>query len=96
MPRTPGNGRASGLVMSASRAQITISRHQEPEPQPPQRGPLEGWLKKKHSGSSLMSKKWGKRWVHVNEERGRLHIGRKPGKDGTTVVSARTRLPRRG
>ena len=58
--------------------------------------PLGAWLYKKHAGGgSVLGGKWGKRWVHVNDERGRLHIGKKKGKDGTTVVcSARARITR--
>ena len=56
--------------------------------------PLGAWLYKKHAGGgSVLGGKWGKRWVHVNDERGRLHIGKKKGKDGTTVVRrARARM----
>ena len=58
--------------------------------------PLGAWLYKKHAGGgSFLGGKWAKRWVHVNDERGRLHIGKKPGKDGTTVVRARARRTER-
>jgi hypothetical protein len=50
---------------------------------------LEAWLKKKHGhGAGLLNSGWGKRWCTVNDERGRLHIGKKKGVEGTTVVRA--------
>lgn len=45
------------------------------------------WMYKKNQGGGMFSSKWSKRWVHVNEVRGRLHIGKKPGKDGSTVFA---------
>ena len=51
--------------------------------------PLGAYLQKRHaSGKAFFGGAWSKRWVHVNEERGRLHIGKSKGKDGTTVVRA--------
>ena len=44
-------------------------------------------MKKHKGGGSFLSSGWAKRWVHVNQQRGRLHIGKKPGKDGTTVFA---------
>merc|ERR1719482_679810 len=48
---------------------------------------LEAWLKKKHTHPGRLTGSWGKRWVHVNDQRGRLHIGKSQGKEGTTVFS---------
>jgi len=67
------------VARSASRAQITIT--DKP-------AKLEAWLHKRNkTGKSFLGGEWVKRWVHINDERGRLHIGKKPGKDGTTVFS---------
>ena len=55
--------------------------------------PLAAYLMKRNaSGKAFFGGAWSKRWVHVNEERGRLHIGKSKGKDGTTVVRARRNL----
>ena len=45
------------------------------------------WMYKKNQAAGMCPSKWSKRWVHVNEQRGRLHIGKKPGKEGTTIFS---------
>ena len=55
--------------------------------------PLEAWLKKKHRRAGRYKKEWGRRWVHVNDDRGRLHIGKTQGGDGKTVVRVRALAP---
>ena len=70
---------------ASSRAQITITGHAEEQAL----APMEGWLKKhNHSGASMFVSEWSKRWCSINDERGRLHVGKKKGKEGTTVVRA--------
>ena len=49
---------------------------------------MQGWLKKRHNGSAFLGGKWAKRWVMINDDYGRLNIGHKPGKEGTTIVRA--------
>lgn len=49
--------------------------------------PMSGWLRKRHAGKPLFGGQWSKRWVEINDERGRLHIGKKKGREGTTVFS---------
>lgn len=67
------------LQRSQSRAQVMVTDR------PP---PLEAWMHKKNkNGKSFLGGFWSKRWVSINDERGRLHIGKKAGKEGTTVFS---------
>ena len=67
------------------RAQVVVVDKQPPPP-------LAGWMLKKHKHKGgVFSSSWGKRWVHINDERGRLHIGKQKGKEGTTVVRSVTR-----
>lgn len=49
--------------------------------------PMSGWLLKRHTGKALFGGQWSKRWVEINDERGRLHVGKKKGREGTTVFS---------
>lgn len=53
---------------------------------------MEGYMYKKNKHrSGMFSTGWSKRWVWINDERGRLHVCKKKGQEGSTVVRARTR-----
>lgn len=45
-------------------------------------------MRKHHrSGSDFWGSEWGKRWVKVNDEKGRMHVGKRQDKEGDTVFS---------
>lgn len=50
--------------------------------------PLRAWLMKRNQNRRMIGGQWSKRWVEINDERGRLHVGKRRGKAGTTVVRA--------
>lgn len=65
---------------SGSRAVINVGAADTPK--------MEGYLYKKNkSGGGLMRSSWSKRWVWINDERGRMHLCRKKGQEGSTVFS---------
>lgn len=43
---------------------------------------------KRNQNRRMIGGQWSKRWVEINDERGRLHVGKRRGKEGTTVVRA--------
>jgi len=80
---------------SSSRAKIDMSRKDAPRENEAAEvadefsgEPLEGYLQKRHqSGPNFLGSEWAKRWVYVNDEKGRMHVGKKKKKDGDTVFS---------
>jgi len=46
--------------------------------------PLEGWMQKRHrSGTDFWGHEWGKRWVWVNDEKGRMHVCKTKSRDAS-------------
>jgi hypothetical protein len=50
--------------------------------------PLEGKMQKKHQkGTDFWGNEWGQRYVRVCDDKGRMHISKKKGKEGDIVFS---------
>ena len=58
--------------------------------------PLRAWLMKRNQNRRMIGGQWSKRWVEINDERGRLHqrvLGRSAPYDG--AQPGKLRQPRR-